>query len=114
MKTETDDPAQVAPRLLTELPGPAEPGAARPRRDDAVPGPRRRSRAAGPRPKRGRTVTDVDGNVFLDLASASASVPLGAGREELIEPAVAALRRFGNEDSHALVSELDRPTSPSA
>jgi 4-aminobutyrate aminotransferase-like enzyme len=52
------------------------------------------------------TVTDADGNVYLDLASASASVPLGAGREELISPAVEALRRFGNEDSHALASEL--------
>ena len=56
--------------------------------------------------KRAWTVTDADGNVYLDLASASASVPLGAGREELIEPAVEALRRFGNEDSHALASEL--------
>ncbi len=52
------------------------------------------------------TVTDVDGNVYLDCASASASVPLGAGRPEVLEPAIAALRRFGNEDSHALASEL--------
>ena len=56
--------------------------------------------------KRAWTVTDVDDNVYLDLASASASVPLGAGREELIAPAVEAMRRFGNEDSHALASEL--------
>jgi 4-aminobutyrate aminotransferase-like enzyme len=56
--------------------------------------------------KRGYTVDDVDGNVYLDLASASASVPLGAGRDDLIGPAVAAMREFGNEDSHALVSEL--------
>jgi 4-aminobutyrate aminotransferase-like enzyme len=56
--------------------------------------------------KRAWTVTDADGNVYLDLASASASVPLGAGRVELIEPAVEALERFGNEDSHALASEL--------
>jgi len=54
--------------------------------------------------KQGHTATDVDGNVFLDLASASASVPLGACREDLIEPAVAAIRRWGNEDSHALAS----------
>jgi 4-aminobutyrate aminotransferase-like enzyme len=54
--------------------------------------------------KSGYTATDVDGNVFFDLASASASVPLGAGREDLIEPAVAAIRRIGNEDSHALAS----------
>ncbi len=56
--------------------------------------------------KRAWTVTDADDNVYLDLASASASVPLGAGREELTEPAVEALRRFGNEDSHALASAL--------
>ncbi|HET6830170.1 MAG TPA: aminotransferase class III-fold pyridoxal phosphate-dependent enzyme [Solirubrobacterales bacterium] len=54
--------------------------------------------------KSGYTATDVDGNVFFDLASASASVPLGACREDLIEPAVAAIRRWGNEDSHALAS----------
>jgi 4-aminobutyrate aminotransferase-like enzyme len=56
--------------------------------------------------KDGWTVTDADGNVFLDCASASASVPLGAGRRELISPVVEAIERFGNEDSHALVSEL--------
>ena len=55
--------------------------------------------------KDGHTVTDVDGNVFVDLASASASVPLGAGRADLIDPAVEAIRRIGNEDSHALACE---------
>jgi 4-aminobutyrate aminotransferase-like enzyme len=54
--------------------------------------------------KSGDTITDVDGNVYLDLASASASVPLGACREELIAPAVEAIRRYGNEDSHALAN----------
>ncbi len=54
--------------------------------------------------KSGYTVTDVDGNVFFDLASASASVPLGACRSDLIDPAVDAIRRFGNEDSHTLSS----------
>ncbi len=52
------------------------------------------------------TVADLDGNVYLDCASASASVPLGAGRSDLLKPAIAALKTFGNEDSHALVSEL--------
>jgi 4-aminobutyrate aminotransferase-like enzyme len=56
--------------------------------------------------KRAWTVTDADDNVYLDLASASASVPLGAGREEILAPAIEALRGFGNEDSHALASEL--------
>jgi 4-aminobutyrate aminotransferase-like enzyme len=59
--------------------------------------------------KLGYAVEDVDGNVFLDMASASASVPLGAGREDLLEPAIEALRRYGNEDSHALPSELMLP-----
>jgi 4-aminobutyrate aminotransferase-like enzyme len=56
--------------------------------------------------KAGWTVTDADGNVYLDCASASASVPLGAGRTEILEPALEAVERFGNEDSHALASEL--------
>ena len=57
--------------------------------------------------KRAWTVADVDGNVYLDCASASASVPLGAGRPELLEAGDrGAARRFGNEDSHALASEL--------
>ncbi len=56
--------------------------------------------------KQAWTVSDADGNVYLDCVSASASVPLGAGREELLEPAIAAVRKFGNEDSHALSSEL--------
>ncbi len=54
--------------------------------------------------KSGHTVTDVDGNVFVDLVSASGSVPLGAAREDLIEPAVAAMRAIGNEDAHGLTS----------
>jgi 4-aminobutyrate aminotransferase-like enzyme len=54
--------------------------------------------------KSGYTVTDVDGNVYLDMASASATVPLGAGRADLLDPAIDALRRFGNEDTHALLT----------
>lgn len=50
----------------------------------------------------GWTVTDVDGQVFVDLVSSSASVPMGAGRTEIVEPAAAALQSFGNEDSHAV------------
>jgi 4-aminobutyrate aminotransferase-like enzyme len=54
--------------------------------------------------KSGYTVTDVDGNVYLDMASASATVPLGATRSDLLDPAIDALRRFGNEDTHALLT----------
>ena len=56
--------------------------------------------------KAGWTVTDADGNVFLDCISSSASVPLGAGRREILEPALAAVERFGNEDAHSLVTGL--------
>ena len=55
--------------------------------------------------KAGHTIEDVDGNVYLDLISASASVPLGACREDILEPAIEALRRYGNEDSHTMASE---------
>jgi 4-aminobutyrate aminotransferase-like enzyme len=50
--------------------------------------------------KSGWTVEDVDGNVYLDLISAMASVPFGAGREDILAPTIEALRRFGNEDTH--------------
>jgi 4-aminobutyrate aminotransferase-like enzyme len=59
--------------------------------------------------KRDWVVEDVDGNVYLDLISGSASVPLGACRADLIDAAVDALRRYGNEDSHAMASELMLP-----
>ena len=55
--------------------------------------------------KDGHTLEDVDGNVYLDLISASASVPLGACREDILDPVVEALRRYGNEDSHTMASE---------
>jgi 4-aminobutyrate aminotransferase-like enzyme len=50
--------------------------------------------------KDGWTVTDLDGNVYLDMVSASASVPFGSGRADVTEAAVDALRRYGNEDTH--------------
>jgi 4-aminobutyrate aminotransferase-like enzyme len=59
--------------------------------------------------KSGSTLIDLDGNSYVDLASASASVPLGACRDELIDAAVAAMRRIGNEDSHAIASDLMLP-----
>jgi 4-aminobutyrate aminotransferase-like enzyme len=54
--------------------------------------------------KSGFEVTDVDGNVYWDLASASGSVPLGAARADLLDAAITGLRAIGNEDSHALAS----------
>jgi 4-aminobutyrate aminotransferase-like enzyme len=59
--------------------------------------------------KIGYTVEDIDGNVYLDLVSASASVPLGSSRSDITEKAVQVLRSFGNEDSHALASEYMLP-----
>ena len=95
-----------APSISVEPPGPRSREVLGRIERDAYPG-----LSAGLTPlaldhKRAWTVTDADGNVYLDLASASASVPLGAGRPELLGPVTDALARFGNEDSHALVSEL--------
>jgi 4-aminobutyrate aminotransferase-like enzyme len=93
---------KVAPKIRVEPPGPRSRELLARGKAYLYPG-----LAAGLAPfvidrKSGFTVTDVDGNVYLDLASASASVPIGAGREALIDPAVEAIRRYGNEDSHAL------------
>jgi 4-aminobutyrate aminotransferase-like enzyme len=57
----------------------------------------------------GWTVTDADGNVYLDMVCASASIPFGAGRPEVVDAAVEALRRFGNEDSHGLAHPFVLP-----
>jgi 4-aminobutyrate aminotransferase-like enzyme len=56
--------------------------------------------------KSGWLVEDLDGNVFVDLVSSSASVPFGAGRADLVEAAREQLLAFGNEDSHAVTNPL--------
>lgn len=61
------------------------------------------------RSRKGWTVTDVDDQVFVDLVSSSASVPVGAGREDLVRPAAEAMLEFGNEDSHAVFHERMLP-----
>lgn len=99
----------VTPHLLTELPGPRSRELLAEISGLFYPG-----LSAGLAPfvadrKEGWTIIDVDGNRIADLASASASVPLGAGRRELLEPAIEALRRYGNEDSHAVASTLMAP-----
>ena len=98
--------AADVPRIRTELPGPRS-------REALARGERLLYRGLADElaplvleSKSGYSVTDLDGNVFFDLASASASVPLGACREDLIEPAVEAIRRFGNEDSHAVFTSV--------
>jgi 4-aminobutyrate aminotransferase-like enzyme len=59
--------------------------------------------------KSGFVVEDVDGNLLLDMASASASVPLGACQPKFLEVAIEAMRRYGNEDTHAFSTELVAP-----
>jgi len=59
--------------------------------------------------KSGWQIEDVDGNVYLDMLSAMASVPLGSARPDLIEAAVSGLRRYGNEDAHYLAHEAVLP-----
>ena len=51
-------------------------------------------------------VEDVDGNVFVDLASSSGSVPFGAGRADVVDVVHEMLLAFGNEDSHALTHPI--------
>jgi 4-aminobutyrate aminotransferase-like enzyme len=96
---------RVAPDLVTALPGPRSRALLDAQREVFYPG-----LTAGLFPfvaarKAGWTIEDVDGNLIADLASASASVPLGAGRADLAEAAAAAIARYGNEDSHAVASE---------
>jgi 4-aminobutyrate aminotransferase-like enzyme len=95
-----------APAIAVEPPGPRSREILARVERDAYPGLSHGLTPLALESKRAWTVTDADGNVYLDCASASASVPLGAGRPELLGPVTAALERFGNEDSHALVSEL--------
>lgn len=95
------DPA-TAPRLTGPLPGPRSAAELAAQRAVFYPG-----SAPGPYPlvaarKQGWLVEDLDGNVFVDLVSSSASVPFGAGRADLVGVAADALLAFGNEDSHAV------------
>jgi 4-aminobutyrate aminotransferase-like enzyme len=59
--------------------------------------------------KSGFVVEDLDGNLLLDMASASASVPLGACHPRLLDAAATALYRYGSEDTHVLTSEYVAP-----
>jgi 4-aminobutyrate aminotransferase-like enzyme len=61
------------------------------------------------RRKSGWEIEDVDGNVYLDMLSAMASVPLGSARPDLTRAAVEVLERFGNEDTHYLPHEYVLP-----
>lgn len=55
--------------------------------------------------KWGHALEDVDGNVYLNLAIGSGSMPLGPDYPAVLEPTIEALRRFGNEDCHHVCTE---------
>ena len=57
------------------------------------------------RRKDGSFIEDVDGNVFLDLISAMASVPLGAAHQRIMEATLEAHRTIGLEDAHFYAHE---------
>ena len=61
------------------------------------------------RRKDGSWIEDVDGNVFLDLISGMASVPLGAANKRIMDAAVEALRTTGLEDAHFYAHEYMLP-----
>jgi 4-aminobutyrate aminotransferase-like enzyme len=94
----TSAPAQ--PRVRTDLPGPASRAILDRQASVLYPG---LAHGLGPfvlERKQGYTVEDVDGNVFWDFISAMASVPLGSARPDVTDAAVAAMRRYGMEDTH--------------
>ena len=59
--------------------------------------------------KDGWEIEDVDGNVYLDMISAMASVPLGGAHPGITEAAIDALRTYGNEDTHYFSHEFVLP-----
>jgi len=61
------------------------------------------------RRKDGSWIEDVDGNIFLDLISGMASVPLGAANARIMDAAVEALRTTGLEDAHFYAHEYMLP-----
>ena len=54
--------------------------------------------------KRGDVIEDVDGNLYLDMASGWGSTPLGSCPPAVMDAVVDTLPLFGVEDSHHLVS----------
>jgi 4-aminobutyrate aminotransferase-like enzyme len=98
-----------APRIVTPPPGPLTREILERQRGVLYGG---LAEEVGPfviRSKSGWEVEDVDGNVYLDFISAMASVPLGAGRQDVTDAAVDALRRYGNEDAHYYSHEFVLP-----
>lgn len=96
----------TAPRVSGPLPGPRSRAEIEAQRAVFYAGQTHGSHPFVAARKSGWLVEDLDGNVFVDLVSSSASVPFGAGREDLVEAAREQLLAFGNEDSHAVTNPL--------
>ncbi|HVQ86646.1 MAG TPA: aminotransferase class III-fold pyridoxal phosphate-dependent enzyme, partial [Actinomycetes bacterium] len=99
----------VGPRIIGSLPGPLSKAELDAQRQVFYPGLTSHTYPFVAARKEGWLVEDLDGNVFVDLASSSASVPFGAGRTDLVAAATEMLMRYGNEDSHALPHTLMEP-----
>lgn len=99
----------VGPRVTGPLPGPLSKAELDAQREVFYPGLTHHTYPFVAARKEGWLVEDLDGNVFVDLASASASVPFGAGRADLVAAVAEMLQRYGNEDSHALPNTLMAP-----
>lgn len=103
------DSDQLLPALPGPLPGPKSAAQLQRLRELVYPGTSAHLAPFIIDSKASHYVTDIDGNTFVDLVSSSASIPLGATRPDLIDPLVETLRRVGNEDSHAVASDLMLP-----
>lgn len=106
MPPSPDLTPDAAPRVSGPLPGPRSRAEIEAQRAVFYAGQTHGSHPFVAARKSGWLVEDLDGNVFVDLVSSSASVPFGAGRVDLVEAAREQLLAFGNEDSHAVTNPL--------
>ena len=93
------------PHVVTPLPGPRAADALERLGRVLYPG---LAKDLGPfviRRKDGSFIEDVDGNVYLDLISAMASVPLGAANARIMEAALEVHHEVGLEDAHFYAHE---------
>ncbi len=108
-ETKMTEPDGILPAVPGPLPGPKSAAELERLRELVYPGTSNHLAPFIIDSKAGHYVTDIDGNTFVDLVSSSASIPLGAGRDDLIDPLVETLKRVGNEDSHGVASNLMLP-----
>ncbi len=101
--------SQEVPRILSEPPGPKTREILARLSKVLYPG---LAKDLGPfvvSRKSGYEIEDIDGNVYLDMISAMASVPVGSAREDITAAAIEGLRRYGNEDAHFFAHEYMLP-----